>query len=67
MTVEEVVASIVALSVVGRTGATGVAVVVPVPIVEVLDVAPGEGAQEMPAIQTRSAGQQPPPRVAGQA
>jgi hypothetical protein len=63
MTVE-VVAPVVVLSVVGRTGATGVALVVPVPIEEVLDVvgvAPEEGTQEKPVIQIRSAGQQPPP------
>jgi hypothetical protein len=70
MTTEEVVTAVVraaTLSVVGRTGATAEAVEMVLVVLVVVDVTPGERAHELPVMQMRSVGQQPPPWVTGQA
>lgn len=59
---------VVVVPLVGRTGGTPVAEVVVVRLDEIevdVDVVEGRGAHELEA-QTRSVGQQPPPRLAGQ-
>ncbi len=69
--VEVWVVVVVSLALVGRTGATPVAELLPdvelASVVEVVEVVELEGSSQDEVPQTRSEGQQPPPRSTGQA
>jgi len=67
ITAVAVVTMVLDVSLVGRTGATPVAVVRPVAVRLVAVVVEPRGKPHDSEAQTRSMGQHPPPRVAGQA